>query len=344
MVIDWGGVASELTRRLPEGPTESAADPRGRITRARAARSLVLRLWRPATLKIRELDLVESILKLDPPDRIHRDTKRLFLDLLVDGRKLRSVSRKLATFRDELGSSCDELYGYFMWLRNELSRLARTAATPAAVDTEEARETRTSLRSGINVAPSSASTLGASIGEEAVEVGLPNAFVKDGEAWRITFGGRSKSYRNSKGLERLRLLLQRQGKEVSVEELVGTRALSRGEPVNDEPARRQLRQREEELRAIVDSGRDPAEIAEAREELDQLQTRVRADTTLRGKSRRLGDDAQRAASAVGQSLVRAIKQIAKELPDCAEHLRGAIKGRASSSPAYRPSDRVDWML
>ena len=113
----------------------------------------------------------------------------------------------------------------------------------------------------------------------------------------------------------------------------------------DRQARQESKAREEKLLETIESGGDPQRMAEAREELDSIKAHIKSATGLKGKVRRTGDEAKRAASTVGKSISRALQLLEESgMPKLARHLQEAIFHPSGMSPAYRPTDKVDWML
>ena len=214
-------------------------------------------------------------------------------------------------------------------------------SSPAVLDDDQSHDSQ--LHHSSRVGP----------GADAEGFGTPNVepppyerarFTNEGEIWQISFAGRTKSYRANVGLQRLHILLSKQGKEVRVEELVGAEDLDRGEPASDGQALEEIRKQEEELRQLIESGGDPAQVAIAREDLEKVQSHLASQIGLSGRSRRMGDDAALAASAAGHSIRRAIQKLRGGLPELATHLDEALVGPAGRFPAYRPSTKVDWEL
>ena len=141
------------------------------------------------------------------------------------------------------------------------------------------------------------------------------------------------------------MLLSSQGEEVSIEKLADRRILSTGDELSDPEALQEYEARRQELWRIIEANDDPPEVAEAREELEKIEQQIQSSKGLRGRPRRIGNDAQAAASAVGQSISRARKRLHQAgMPKLAQHLHDSIIQPAGVSPAYRPSTPVDWML
>ncbi|MEH0955271.1 ATP-binding protein [Micromonospora sp. CPCC 205554] len=178
-------------------------------------------------------------------------------------------------------------------------------------------------------------------------------FRPDGPVWRLAYDGVVVHLPDAKGLHDLRLLLSRPGADVpAVElldpaagpELVAARRLG-ADPVLDDEAkaryRRHLRRLDDEIdrAAARDDGRRLAELdAERAALLDQL----RAAAGLAGRSRRLGDQAERARKAVTGRIRDSLRRIDERHPALAAHLRESVT--TGGACRYRPAEPVPWRL
>ncbi|MET7965477.1 AAA family ATPase [Micromonospora sp. NPDC005305] len=178
-------------------------------------------------------------------------------------------------------------------------------------------------------------------------------FRRDGAVWRLAYGGTVVHLPDAKGLHDLRLLLGRPGVDVpAVElldpaagpELVAARRLG-GDPVLDDEAkaryRQHLRRLDDEIdRAAVrdDAPRLAALDAERAALLDQL----RAAAGLAGRSRRLGDQAERARKAVTARIRDTLRRIDERHPGLGAHLRESVA--TGSTCRYLPPEPVPWRL
>jgi hypothetical protein len=115
--------------------------------------------------------------------------------------------------------------------------------------------------------------------------------------------------------------------------------------VLDDRARRQVRERLADLEEELDEAEtwgDPERAARARAERDALVDELAAATGLGGRSRRLGDQSERARKAVTARIRDAIARIERVHPALGAHLRSSITtGRLC---AYSPATPVDWQL
>ncbi|KAB1906862.1 AAA family ATPase [Micromonospora tulbaghiae] len=178
-------------------------------------------------------------------------------------------------------------------------------------------------------------------------------FRPDGPVWRLGYDGIVVHLPDAKGLHDLRLLLSRPGADVpAVElldpaagpELVAARRLG-ADPVLDDEAkaryRRHLRRLDDEIdrAAARDDERRLAELdAERAALLDQL----RAAAGLAGRSRRLGDQAERARKAVTGRIRDTLRRIDERHPALAAHLRESVT--TGGACRYRPAEPVPWRL
>ncbi|MEU0154376.1 AAA family ATPase [Micromonospora fulviviridis] len=178
-------------------------------------------------------------------------------------------------------------------------------------------------------------------------------FRRDGAVWRLAYAGTVTHLPDAKGLHDLRLLLGRPGVDVpAVElldpaagpELVAARRLG-GDPVLDDEAkaryRQHLRRLDDEIdRAAVrgDDSRLAALDAERAALLDQL----RAAAGLAGRSRRLGDQAERARKAVTARIRDTLRRIDERHPALGAHLRESVA--TGSTCRYLPREPVPWRL
>ncbi|MEU4661392.1 AAA family ATPase [Micromonospora chalcea] len=184
-------------------------------------------------------------------------------------------------------------------------------------------------------------------------VSAPPEFRPDGPVWRLGYGGVVVHLPDAKGLHDLRLLLSRPGTDVpAVElldpaagpELVAARRLG-ADPVLDDEAkaryRRHLRRLDDEIdRAAVrhDERRLSALDAERAALLDQLRTAA----GLAGRSRRLGDQAERARKAVTGRIRDTLRRIDQRHPALAAHLRESVT--TGGACRYLPPEPVSWRL
>jgi hypothetical protein len=177
----------------------------------------------------------------------------------------------------------------------------------------------------------------------------PAVFRRTGDVWELDYADRSARIPHARGLTDLAYLLARPGQAVSVLELIndaGTAPTgSRGDPVFDERARREIRDRLHELDVEVagaEADGDSERAAVARERRRTLAETVVRDFGLGGRSRRIGDPVERARKTVSTRIRRAIAHVGAVHPVLGRHLERSIDTGAWC--AYRPAEPVIWDL
>lgn len=172
-------------------------------------------------------------------------------------------------------------------------------------------------------------------------------FRRAGTVWQLSFGGRTAQLADARGLRDIAYLLSRQNEAVSVLELdhdaAASRGGARGAPALDERARREIRDRLQQLdldEADAESAGDGERAALARERRHELAEAVARDIGLGGRTRLLDDPLERARKTVSTRIRRAITGIGRVHPELARHLQRSIDTGAWC--AYRPAEPVDW--
>ena len=175
-------------------------------------------------------------------------------------------------------------------------------------------------------------------------------FHREGTSWTLTFEGRTVRLPDTKGLNDLRHLLARPSSPVPVTALhrsadPGSVDSSRGIEVLDDQARNAYRRRLADLDDEIAEAHDFADTereARARDERDFLLAELTAAVGLGGRSRRMGDEVERARKAVTMRIRHAIDRIEREHPTLGRHLALAVRtGRVCS---YEPERPVTWSL
>ncbi|MEG3635891.1 ATP-binding protein [Micromonospora palythoicola] len=197
------------------------------------------------------------------------------------------------------------------------------------------------------VAPVPAATTGTGA------VGPAYEFRRDGAVWRLTFDGSTVHLPDAKGLHDLRLLLGRPGVDVpAVEmldpaagpELVAARRMG-GDQVLDDEAKSRYRRHLERLDDEIDlaAGRgDDARVAALDAERQALIDQLRAAAGLAGRTRRLGDEAERARKTVTARIRDTLRRLDQRHPPLATHLRATISTGAACR--YLPPTPLPWHL
>jgi hypothetical protein len=209
-----------------------------------------------------------------------------------------------------------------------------------------------------------ASALRRRVDAEAAEIGMHlagvtasdpsgNEFRRDGAVWVLGFGGDQVHMPDAKGLRDLHLLLGAPGRDVPAVELlspeggavvVAARRMG-GDPVLDEEARSRYKQRlawlDEEIDRAAYRG-DDARVAELDRERKALIDELRAATGLGGRTRRLGDDAERARKTVTARIRDTLRRLDESHPALAAHLRATVSTGATCRYDLPPG--VTWRL
>lgn len=176
-------------------------------------------------------------------------------------------------------------------------------------------------------------------------------FRRDGDVWELTFAGTTVHVPDAKGVRDIHALLGRPGMGVRAVDLLdpeagaaGRAARSMGgDDVLDERAKAAYRTRLTHLDEEIDSALargDDGRAARLDEERAALIEELRRATGLGGRSRRLGDDAERARKAVRERIRDTIRRLDRTHPALAAHLRDSVKTGATCS--YEPPDPVTW--
>jgi hypothetical protein len=180
-----------------------------------------------------------------------------------------------------------------------------------------------------------------------------NEFRLDGAVWVLGFGGHRVHMPDAKGLRDLHLLLGAPGRDVPAVELlspeggevvVAARRMG-GDPVLDEEARSRYKQRLVWLDDEIDraaAGGSSSRVAELDQERKALIDELRAATGLGGRTRRLGDEAERARKTVTARIRDTLRRLDESHPSLAAHLRAAVSTGATCR--YDPQPGMTWRL
>ncbi|GAB3447980.1 ATP-binding protein [Actinophytocola sediminis] len=180
-----------------------------------------------------------------------------------------------------------------------------------------------------------------------------NEFHHTGTVWTLTMAGRTVSLPDAKGLRDLHVLLSSPGTEIPAarllnpaggEEVVAASRLG-GDEVLDATARaayqRRLAQLDERIDDATLAGDDRAAVA-----LDQeraaLLAELRAAAGLGGRTRRLGDETERARKTVTARIRDILRRLTDSHPELAAHLRDSVSTGTTCS--YRPARPTTWRL
>ncbi|MFK0246453.1 ATP-binding protein [Amycolatopsis azurea] len=178
-------------------------------------------------------------------------------------------------------------------------------------------------------------------------------FRRDDAVWTLHYEGVTAHLPDSKGLRDLHFLLGRPGSEVTSvrlldpeggEVVVAAKSLG-GDAVLDDEAKARYRARLDELDELIDTaaelGQDTRAAALDRER-DALLAELRSAAGLGGRTRRLGDEAERARKTVTARIRDTLRKLDEQHPALAAHLRASVT--TGSSCRYAPEDKVPWRL
>jgi hypothetical protein len=179
-------------------------------------------------------------------------------------------------------------------------------------------------------------------------------FTRDGALWTLSYGGTTVRMRSAKGLADLAVLIAAPGREIPATDLIaaagpgeaGQADLRLGaDEVFDATARRQIRSRVADLASEIaeaESWNDPARAARAREERDVLLRELAVAAGTGGRTRLLGDQAERARKSVTARIRDVIGRIEQVHPALGAHLRASVT--TGTRCTYSPETPVDWRL
>ncbi|MFB7300815.1 ATP-binding protein [Streptomyces rubiginosohelvolus] len=176
-------------------------------------------------------------------------------------------------------------------------------------------------------------------------------FRYDGQVWTLTFHGVTVHVPDAKGLHDLAELIGRPGTDVAVADLLAphspmaVRGVSRlgADPVLDEKAKAAYRRRVVQLDEQIDlalARGDDTKAAGLDHERAVVLDEIRRATGLHSRSRRLGDQAERARKAVGERIRNTLRRLDKRHPALAAHLRASVSTGAVCR--YDPVEPVRW--
>jgi hypothetical protein len=164
--------------------------------------------------------------------------------------------------------------------------------------------------------------------------------------WHLRYQGTHAQLVDSKGLRDLAVLIGAQGSDVHVFTLLGVEAPRTGaDPLLDDQAKTQYKARLRALDADIEEAADlgsAAAVETLRAEREALIHELAAATGLRGRSRRLGDPAERARKTVSARVRDALSKTAQVHPQLGQHLRDAL--HLGTYCTYAPRPPVHWTV
>ncbi|PWV84084.1 Predicted ATPase [Prauserella marina] len=180
-----------------------------------------------------------------------------------------------------------------------------------------------------------------------------NEFRFTGDVWSLSMAGDTVLMPDSKGLRDVHTLLRQPGTDIPAVALldpaggdvvVAAKRLG-GDPVLDDEAKARYQRRltalDEEIEAAIASGAD-AKAAGLDRERDALLRELRTAAGLGGRTRRLGDEAERARKTVSARIRDTLRKLDDRHPALATHLRAAVSTGANCR--YTPESGVRWRL
>ncbi len=171
-------------------------------------------------------------------------------------------------------------------------------------------------------------------------------FRRDGEGWVIALDQVEVHLKDSKGLQDLAALIAHPREELAATRLAGrAEPVSRGEAVLDDQARVAYRQRLADIDAEIADAQERADLGaleKARVEREFLIAELTQAAGLGGRPRRMGDDMERARTAVTARVRDAIRRIERVSPVLGEHFRRSV--RTGTYCSYDPAADVRWQL
>lgn len=168
----------------------------------------------------------------------------------------------------------------------------------------------------------------------------------DSGIWSMDYAGSGAQLTEVKGFHDLARLLTEPMTPVHCLELYGGSATRESEQaVLDPESRQAYRLRLLELQQELDQARDDhdsARIEPLQRELEELAEELARTLGLRGRSRAMGSQAERARSAITWRVRSAIKKIKAAHPQLGQHLSNSVK--TGNFCTYSPESSVDWEL
>lgn len=198
------------------------------------------------------------------------------------------------------------------------------------------------------------SSAGASVGAPAGTRTVPSAeFRRNGPVWQLRWDGVTVHVPDAKGLRDLHSLLGLPGTDVPAVQLLapegGDLVVAAGQlggdPVLDEEAKRRYKEHLARLDAEIDraAARDDARgVAKYDRERQALLDQLRSAAGLGGRTRRLGDQTERARKTVTARIRDTLRKLDTLHPALAAHLKASVT--TGTTCAYRPEHSPDWRL
>ncbi|ROP35227.1 ATP-binding protein [Saccharothrix texasensis] len=169
-------------------------------------------------------------------------------------------------------------------------------------------------------------------------------FRRDGEVWALSYDGVTVRVPDSKGLRDLHVLLGSPGEPVAAAALLAPEAVASarlgGDPVLDDEAKSRYRRRLAQLDDEIDRASDDDRAAALDRERAALLDELRAAAGLAGRTRRLGDEAERARKTVTARIRDTLRKLDARHPGLAAHLRETVSTGATCVYSGQESFRL----
>ncbi|NUV72267.1 AAA family ATPase [Streptomyces sp. CAI-121] len=189
--------------------------------------------------------------------------------------------------------------------------------------------------------------------EVAASAGPSAEFRRNGPVWQLRWDGVTVHVPDAKGLRDLHSLLGLPGADVPAVrllapeggDLVVAAGQLGGDPVLDEEAKRRYKEHLDRLDAEIDraAARDDAQQVEKYDrERQALLDELRTAAGLGGRTRRLGDQTERARKTVTARIRDTLRKLETLHPALAAHLKASVT--TGTTCAYRPEHSPDWRL
>lgn len=255
------------------------------------------------------------------------------------------AGRLLQVLQSERDGIAAELKAGWPTLRLELQLLARQeelAARATGAAPQQVRAQAGSLEGNATPDPTAAATSRASDGPTRHAADTAGAGAEAHSRWhrtaagiQITWGGKTRIVKHSRGMDHLEQLLLRQPTSLSAWELSPPHHASAGvaEPILSEEAVRSLRERLAELRH--------ANCVDAIEEGEVIQQQLQAATDKGGRPRLSNQEGDRSRKRVQSAVGRALREIKRVHPEVGRHL--AIHIATGATCSYR-ADEQSWLV
>jgi len=173
-----------------------------------------------------------------------------------------------------------------------------------------------------------------------------NEFRKVDGRWQLSFENVRARLPDSKGLQDIASIIGARGADVHVLTLVGNGIAPTGaDPILDHTAKARFKTRLNGLAVQIQDAEESGHTERAeqlRTERTELIHALAAATGLGGRSRRLGDQSERARKTVSARVRDALVKIDHVHPSLAEHLRRGL--RMGTVCSYTPSQPTNWTM